>query len=101
MVTPGNMGPVAQTILRLFNMTTAGSKVIHCTIHDYHLEGKEQGSTHGEFKRRHCDSCPDRKPRPNGWKCTEKEWGIIKARHRDFVWRITGTANGFRFSDKD
>ena len=37
----GATGPSALRIWRLFNISTAGSKVIHCILHNYHVEGKD------------------------------------------------------------
>jgi uncharacterized protein DUF4365 len=97
----GATGPTAQRIWRLFNISTAGSKVIHCTLHDYHVEGKDLDSAYSEFKTRHCDSCPDRKPRPEGWRGTEEEIRAIRSIHRGFVANLTGTPNGFRRASQD
>jgi hypothetical protein len=92
---------MAQLILELFNMTTAGSKVIHCALHNFHLEGKEQDAAHAEFKQKYCDSCPDRKPRPEGWRYTDEVRRTIQARHREFVVRLVGTPYGYRFTSED
>lgn len=97
----GAIGPVARQIQRLFNIGTAGSKVIHCTLHDYHHEAKELDLAYEEFKRSHCDSCPDKKPRPTGWELTDKVREEIEARNFEFVVRLEGTENGMRFVDKD
>lgn len=67
LVSLGAIGPVTRQIRRVFNITTAGSKVVHCTLHDYHFEGRDQDAAYAEFKRTYCDSCPDGKPRPEGW----------------------------------
>jgi hypothetical protein len=69
----GATGPSALRIWRLFNISTAGSKVIHCILHNYHVEGKDLDSAHAEFKSRYCDPCPDRRPRPEEWRGTERE----------------------------
>ena len=97
----GATGPIARQITQLFNISTAGSKVIHCTLHNYHVEGKDLDSAYAEFKRRHCDSCPDRKPRPEGWRGTEEEIREIHSLHRGFVASLTGTPNGFRRTNED
>src|SRR5258708_12429460 len=81
----GATGPTARRIRRLFNISTAGSKVIHCTLHNYHVEGKDLDSAYAEFKTRHCDSCPDRRPRPEAWRGTEKEIREIQSLHRRFA----------------
>lgn len=97
----GAAGPTARRIHRLFNITTAGSKVIHCTMHNYHVEGKDLDSAYAEFKRRHCDLCPDRKPRPEGWRGSEEEIRRIRSLHRGFVANLVGTPNGFRYTNED
>jgi hypothetical protein len=97
----GATGPIARRITRLFNISTAGCKVIHCTLHNYHVEGKELDSAYAEFKRRHCDSCPDRRPRPEEWRGTGEEIREIQFLHRGFVASLAGTPNGFRFTKED
>jgi hypothetical protein len=62
LVTQGAIGPIARKIQLLFNTSRACSKVVHCTLHDFHVEGKDQDTAYGEIKRLHCDSCPDQKP---------------------------------------
>jgi hypothetical protein len=101
LVSQGATGPIARQILRLFNITTASSKVVHCTLHNYHIEGKEQDSAYAEFKRMHCDSCPDTKPRPEGWRYTEEVRIELQARHLEFVMRLAGTPNGLRYTNED
>jgi hypothetical protein len=97
----GATGPTAQRIREVFNISTAGSKVIHCTLHNYHVEGKDLDSAYAEFKKRHCNSCPDRKPRPEGWRGTEEEIRKIHSLHRGFVANLAGTPNGFRYTNED
>jgi hypothetical protein len=97
----GATGPVAREIWRQFNITMAASKVVHCTLHDFHVEGKELDAAYAEFKRTHCDSCPDQKPRPEGWRYTGEEKQIIESRHYEFVKRLAGTRFGLRYTSED
>ncbi len=78
-------GPIARQIRRVCNLGTAGSKVVHCTLH----------------RRRHCDSCPDRKPRPEGWEYEGKVRDEVEARHHDYVTSLAGTEYGLRFTNHD
>lgn len=41
LVSVGAIGPTARRLQRLFNIDTAGSKVVHCALHDCHLEGHQ------------------------------------------------------------
>ena len=97
----GAMGPTARQIRELLNISTGASKVIHCTLHNYHVEGTGLDTAYAEFKKRHCDSCPDRKPRPKEWTGSKREIREIQSRHRVFVAKLSGTPNGFRYTDKD
>jgi len=97
----GAIGPTARRIQHLFNVGTAGSKVVHCTLHNYHKEGGELDTAYGEFKQLYCDSCPDKKSRPEGWKYTDEVRLEIESRNREFLVQLAGTEHGFRFSDKD
>ena len=101
LVSLGALGPVARQIWRMFNLSTAGSKVVHCTLHNYHVEGKEQATAYAEFKRRYCDSCPDRKPRPEGWRYIGKVRKEFEDLHREFVAALAGTSHGLRPTSQD
>jgi len=101
LVSQGAIRPVARRIQRLFNLGTAGSKVVHCTLHNFHVEGKEQDQAYDDFRRQHCDSCADRKPRPEGWEYTGKVRSEFEARHHDFDARLAGTQHGIRLTNHD
>jgi hypothetical protein len=74
LVSIGAVGPTARKIQRLFNIGTAGAKVVHCTLHNYHHEADEQDRAYQEFSKAHCDSCPDRAPGPKNGN-TPKRFG--------------------------
>lgn len=101
LVSQGAIGPNAQLIQRLFNIGTASSKVVHCTLHNHHLEGKELDSAYEEFKQTHCDTCPDSKPRATGWRYSPDARRELESRHRDFVKRLAGTPQGIRYTSED
>ena len=100
-VTLGARGPIARRIRQEFNLPTAASKVVHCALHDYHVEGKELDSAYSEFKRKYCESCPDKKLRPEGWRLTDEETRSIEARHDEFVRRFVGGPYGLRDTEED
>jgi hypothetical protein len=101
LVTQGATGPIAQTIQSLFNTSRASSKVIHCTLHDLHLEGREQDGTYDEFRKAHRDFCPDQKPRAEDWRYTNEVRKEFEARHRGFVFRLIGTPFELRYRNED
>jgi hypothetical protein len=101
MESQGATGPIARRIQSQFNTAMASSKVVHCTLHDFHVEGRELDTAHAEFKQKHCISCPDRKPRPEGWRYTEAEKKTLQARHHAFVAGLVGTPFGIRYTDED
>lgn len=101
LVSLGATGPIARQIRLVFNLGTAGSKVVHCTIHDYHIEGKDQDTAFEEFRKQYCDSCPDRKPRPKEWRLTPEEEQVIQNRHQGLVSRLAGTHFGRRYTNED
>jgi hypothetical protein len=101
LVSLGATGPIARRIRDLFNISTAGSKVVHCTLHNFHVEGKDQDTAYAEFKRAHCDSCPDQKPRPVGWSYTDEVRHSLQFQNREFVARLAGTPFGLRYTDRD
>jgi hypothetical protein len=97
----GATGPIARRIQSRFNTAMASSKVVHCTLHGFHVEGRELDTAHAEFKQKHCDVCPDRKPRPESWRYTEAEKSKLQARHLAFVMRLAGTPFGLRYTNED
>jgi len=101
LVSRGATGPIARQIHRLFNITTAGSKVVHCTLHDFHLEGKDQDSAYAAFKQAHCEGCPNEKPRPESWRYTAEEMERIQTQHQALVDRLAGTPHGLRYTSED
>jgi hypothetical protein len=101
LVSLGATGPIARRIKRHFNLETAGSKVVNCTLHNYHLEGKELDATYAEFRQLHCDSCPDKKPRPSEWEYSDKVRLDFEAKNSQFVRRLVGTKYGFRLTRED
>lgn len=101
LVSMGATGPIARRIKRQFNLETAGSKVVHCTLHNYHWEGKELNAAYAEFRRLHCDSCADKKPRPSDWEYSDKERIEFEAKNSQFVQRLIGTKYGFRLTKED
>lgn len=101
LVTQGAIGPIARSIQQLFNTSRACSKVVHCTLHNFHVEGKEQDIAYGEFRRAHCDSCPDQKPQPEGWRYTEEIRQAFEAGNLGFLNSLIGTPFQPRFTDED
>jgi hypothetical protein len=101
LVSLGATGPVARQIRSLFNISTAGSKVVHCTLHNFHVEAREQDTAFAEFKHTYCDSCPDRKSRPEGWRYIGDVRKQFETQNHEFVARLAGTPHGSRFTTKD
>jgi len=97
----GATGPTARQIATLLGTQMAGSKVVHCALHDYHYEAKDFDSALAEFKSRHCDSCPDRSRRPSDWEFTDAIRANFQAEHDEFIRRFNATGAGFRFTSSD
>jgi len=97
----GATGPVARQIATLFGTQMAASKIIHCSLHDYHLEGKDFDSALASFKLRHCDSCSDKAPRPSEWEFTDSVREEFQSNHEEFVRKFNATGGGFRFTSSD
>ena len=51
LVSQGAMGPTARRIQRLFNVSNAASEVVHCTLHDFHVEGRELDTAYAELEK--------------------------------------------------
>ena len=95
----GAIGPNARLIQRLFNMGTASSKVVHCTFHDYHMEGKELDTAYEEFPRYTLNlfifhlQAP-----PTLMALYGKSRQLVEAQHYHFVQSIAGAPSGFRYT---
>lgn len=97
----GATGPMARQIAALFGTQMAGSKIIHCSLHDYHLEGRDFDSTLDAFKLRRCDSCPDKAPRPPDWELTDSVENELQTKHAELVRKFNAAGQGFRFTPSD
>lgn len=98
---PGAIGPMALRIVTLLGTQMAGSKIVHCALHNYHLEARDFDSALAEFKSKYCDSCPDRAPRLPEWKFTEAVRTEFESKHDEFVRNFNVTGAGFRFTPSD
>jgi hypothetical protein len=97
----GATGPTARQIEMLFGIQTAGSKIIHCALHKYHLEAKDLDSAFAEFKPQYCDSCPDRAPRHAEWKYSQEFQNGFNEKHIQFIRDFNATGAGFRLTSSD
>lgn len=97
----GATGPMARRIEMLFGIQTAGSKIIHCSLHNYHREARDLDSAFSEFNSQYCNSCPDRSPRPVDWKYTEAFQEEFNSKHSRFVTDFNATGAGYRFTLSD
>jgi hypothetical protein len=96
-VSYGAVGPMALRVSKLFNMKTACSKVVHCMLHDFHVEGRDLDSAYAQFKGTHCDSCGDQIPRPTTWKYN----GRPSSEEAGFLVKLIGTPFDMRYVPKD
>jgi len=97
----GATGPIARQIAALLGTQMAGSKILHCSLHDYHHEAKDFDSALAEFRAKYCDSCPDRAPRPTDWKFTGAVRREFQAKHDEFIRKFNATGAGFRFTTSE
>jgi hypothetical protein len=97
----GATGPIARQIAALLGTQMAGSKVFHCSLHDYHHEARDFDSGLIEFKAKYCNSCPDRAPRANDWKFNEAVRQEFQAKHEEFIKKFDATGAGFRFTSSE
>lgn len=97
----GATGPMARYIGTLFGTQMARSKIVHCSLHDYHLGGRDFDSVLAAFKLQHCDSCPDKAPRPQDWEFTDSVRDEFQNRHEEFVRKFNATGAGFRLASSD
>jgi hypothetical protein len=101
MTSLGATGPMARRIAALFGTQMAGSKIVHCSLHDYHLEGRDFDSALAAFKLTHCDSCHDQAPRPPSWQFTDSVRDELQTNHEEFVRKFNATGKEFRFTSAD
>lgn len=54
-------------MLDRLGLERANPKIMGCNRHGYFLSGPEFDTIDQEFTRRHCNTCPDKAPRPADW----------------------------------
>jgi hypothetical protein len=92
---------MAQQVAALLGTQMAGSKIIHCSLHNYHLEDTDFDSALAAFKLRHCNACPNKSPRPSDWEFTDSVRDELRTKHEEFVRKFNATGAGFRFTSSD
>jgi hypothetical protein len=97
----GATGPITRQIAALFGTQMAGSKILHCALHNYHHEAKDFDLALTEFKSKYCDSCPDRSPRSTEWKFTDIVRREFEAKYGEMIGAFNRTGAGFRFTPSD
>lgn len=93
----GSVGPNALLINELFNMRTACSKVVNCKLHNFHVEGRGLDSAYTTFEKAHCSTCPDQKPRPEGWTFN----GFLTPDDTKYLVTLIGSPYDMRIVDDD
>jgi hypothetical protein len=97
LVSIGAIGPLARHVNDLFNMKTAASKVVNCTLHNFHFEAKELDSAYEQFEQTYCSKCKDQKPRAGDWKYD----GKATPDEALFLTNLFGTPYDSRWSPDD
>jgi len=93
----GAIGPNALQISELFNSKTAASKIVHCMLHNFHVEGRELDLAYQDFKSAYCDKCSDKTERPVGWRFDGKP----TEREAEFFVGLIGTPYDMRLTNED
>ncbi len=88
---------MALRVNELFTMKTACSIVVHCMLHDFHVEGRDLDSAYGQFKAMHCDTCKARKQCPETWKYD----GLPSSEEAESLANLIGTPFDVRHVPKD
>jgi hypothetical protein len=87
-----------QFVSEIFQLPTAGSKVIHCDLHECATIGLTLDGTYGHFRKKHCDSCSDCKPRPSDWRYSDEWQERENEKHVDYMKKFYGQT-GINFAD--
>jgi hypothetical protein len=69
-------------------LPTAGSKLVHCARHGHTLAGFVLDQVYDGFmgfKETYCATCPDRRPRPDGWAWSIEYQKAAEERYREAV----------------
>lgn len=79
-------------------MPTAGTKILHCDLHEHAIEGLSLDSAYAQFKKDFCDSCSDCSPRPSNWRHSDEWQQEENQKHIDHMKRfVRRTGKKFTF----
>jgi hypothetical protein len=59
--------PIRDPMLDRLGLERANPKILGCQLHGYVVGGLDLDGIDKHFKQLHCDTCPDRVPRPDDW----------------------------------
>jgi hypothetical protein len=69
----------------LLQLPTMRGKIMHCTLHNYDVEGRTLDPVSAQFKAKYCDTCKDISPRPSDWTYSDEWLENENARREEFM----------------
>jgi hypothetical protein len=69
----------------ILQLPTMRGKIMHCTLHNYNVEGRTLDSVCKQFKKQYCDACKDISPRPADWEYSDDWLEKENERHEEFM----------------
>ena len=84
----GDVSRQTALLAEMLQLPSMRSKIIHCDLHDYAVEGGTLDGAFEDFQKRHCDTCKDMKPRPSDWKYSDEWQKQENERHFVFMGRF-------------
>jgi len=76
---------MAWHLARALKLPSIGSKILHCDLHGYAIEGPSLDPICEAFKSQYCRSCADRSPRASDWEYSDAWQQEENRRHVDFM----------------
>lgn len=77
--------PDISTVADVLQLPTMRGKIMHCTLHNYHVEGRTLDAVCDQFKKQYCEGCKDISPRSADWEYSDDWLEKENDQHKEFM----------------
>jgi hypothetical protein len=84
----GKVSLLTASLAQMLQLPSMQSKIIHCDLYDYAVEGGTLDGACEHFKNKYCNLCKDIKPRQPEWEYSNEWQQEENERHAEFLARF-------------